>query len=81
MMSSADCLALFVTPVLTESASALALARSAIEEFVASYAHAPTGALAALHELEAAWIERNLDGATADSILADIRLRISTAGI
>lgn len=80
MMTTADCIALFATPVLTGSASALATARLAVEEFVASYALAPSGPLAALHELEAAVLELNLKGSEASAILADIRDRIVAAG-
>lgn len=65
---------------MTGSATALATARLAIEEFVASYARAPSGPLAALHELEAAVVELNLSGAQAAAVLADIRDRIAAGG-
>lgn len=80
MMSTLDCISLFSTPLMTGSATALATARLAIEEFVASYARAPSGPLAALHELEAAVVELNLSGAQAAAVLADIRDRIAAGG-
>lgn len=79
MMTTADCIALFVTPVMTGSATAALTARAAIEQFAASYALAPSGPLAALHELEAAVRELGLDGAAATAVLADIHMRIAAA--
>jgi hypothetical protein len=79
MMTPAECIALFVTPVIQGSANAGLTARLAVEQFVSSYALAPTGPLAALHELEAAVRELRLDGAVAKSVLMDIQARIAAA--
>jgi predicted dinucleotide-utilizing enzyme len=76
MTSIPDCLAIFSVSALANDENAVANAREATDRFVAARSNHPSGALAALYELRAAFMDLRLDCTAGIAILAILNERI-----
>jgi hypothetical protein len=80
MTSVPDCLAIFSVSALANDEAAVANATQAIDRFVAERSNHPSGALAALYELRAAFIDLRLDCTAGTAILDELHKRIGDPG-
>jgi hypothetical protein len=80
MTSVPDCLAIFSVSALANDEVAVANATQAIDQFVAERSDHPSGALAALYELRAAFVDLRLDCSAGTAILADLNRRLGERG-
>lgn len=77
MTPMTDCLVAFAVASGMSDTDAAARAQTAMDAYLAGFEDDPDGAVDALRELEAAFLEMNLDSGPAELIKQDLQARIT----